>query len=241
MPSARTRSTAIRELCVRKKKFFRFRGAPFYEGVLVKPRHGSFFRWVSWRALRGHRTPRHRIHPMPSKPLLCPAVLTLLALQHSFSPRTALTTAGWCEGRKNAAVQHRRHPGLGALRPARFPAASSGVAVAATTFYPCQPGPGQTPLTVYAHRRTAEALREPTRLLIGPLRETRRTSGGSHQVSSPASAGSLQNALHLHRVTGSLMDAVGSYAQAAVSALRPFIFTFQSTDAAPSGTTPVSK
>jgi hypothetical protein len=178
---------------------------------------------------------------MPSKPLLCPAVVTLLALQHSFSPRTALTAAGRGEGRKNAAIQHRRHSGFGAFRPVRFPAASSGVAVAATTFYPCQPGSGQTPLTAYAHRRSAEALREPTRLLIGPLRETWRTSGGSHQVSSSASAGSWQNTLHLHRVSGPPMDAVGSYAQAAASALRPFIFTFQSTDAAPSGTTPVSK
>ena len=51
-------------------------------------------------------------------------------------------------------------------------------------------GPGQTPLTAYAHRRSAEALRELTSLLIGPLRDTRRIGGGSHQVCSPASAGS---------------------------------------------------
>ena len=41
--------------------------------------------------------------------------------------------------------------------------------IEAVYFYPCQPGSGWTPLTAYAHMRSAEALREPARLSIGRL------------------------------------------------------------------------
>ena len=88
-----------------------------------------------------------------------------------FSPpaRPALTPAGGRAGGwgKNAALLTADR----ILSPSRLAnlllVASFGVAVAATTFYPCRLTRSRTPLTAYAHRRSAEALRGPTRLTLG--------------------------------------------------------------------------
>jgi hypothetical protein len=99
---------------------------------------------------------------LPSRnPVRCPVVPS----EHSLSVRTTLTPAGAVRADKECCHVPDRMP-CGVGLPRRL---LPMVAAAATSFYPCQPGSGRTPLTAYAHRRSAEALREPTRLLIGPL------------------------------------------------------------------------
>jgi hypothetical protein len=77
-------------------------------------------------------------HPMP---LLPPPRqdFTAASTQHFFAPHTALTTAGQCEGRKNAAPTP---PTISSRGPRRSNASwrlPLGVGITPTTFYPCRP------------------------------------------------------------------------------------------------------
>jgi len=106
-----------------------------------------------------------------STPLFLAALLTSL-FPAFFPPRTAHRPHQARDGER-CEEEKMRHPLvfdsilLRVLRPVHSLAASPVARIPATTFYPCRPSSSRAPLTAYAHRRSAEALREPTRLSLG--------------------------------------------------------------------------
>jgi hypothetical protein len=96
---------------------------------------------------------------MPSHPPAPRQDLPTSTTQHFFAPHTALTLAGGSvRGEKMRPphttddIQSRTYGSN-----TRVLAASSGVGITPTTFYPCQPHSGQSLFTAFARRRSGEA------------------------------------------------------------------------------------
>jgi len=125
----------------------------------------------------------------------------------------------------------------------------SASALPPTTFYPCRPK-SQSLFTVYAQRRSAKALQEPTYLRVGSRAETRDHCGGPHQLDHahgpflgrlPCSTPPTLLLTPRIRPTAPAAHLGQPTYTATAAFFRPGTLTSQFRNWAPSGTSPTSR